>query len=298
MSQKKSQPTSEDFKKILGIGPAIEKRLHKADIQTYAQLGSKKPEQLASILEDMAGLSAQRIADQDWTGQARQLASENVSEEENASEENISNGEEIEERQHYAVFTVEFLLDQENAVRRTRVMHIQTREENVWAGWDQDRLVRFFAEKEGLKIPQPARAFAGASSFTTQAEPPDSALVGKFNLIELQPVSLGESGNMVWHNKPFELQLTLDLKEVDLSRHKDIGYTVRVFAKRLGESSEHEIGTASGRSMPADTVILKVGELQLPRGVYRLEALATLTGGDPGEAGPMAMVESSPLEVF
>jgi hypothetical protein len=299
MNEQDTQLENEDFKKILGIGPAIEKRLHEAEIHTYAQLSAKEPDELAVILEDMAGLSAERIADQDWTGQARQLAAENLSDEENASKESISNEEEeIEDRQHYAVFTVELLLDQENAVRRTRVMHIQTREENAWAGWDQDRLVRFFVEKEGLKIPQPTRVFARAGSFASQTEPVDEALVGNLNLSDLQPVSQGESGNMVWHNKPFELQLTLDLREVDKSAHRHIGYTVQVFAKRLGESTEREIGTASGKITPAGTVILKVGELQLPRGVYRLEALATLSSGKPGQTGPMAMVESSPVEVF
>jgi hypothetical protein len=294
MEKQETQLKNEDFKQILGIGPVIEKRLHEAGILTLAQLGSKEPEELASTLEDMAGISAERIADQDWIGQARELAPESASEPENVPME-----EEVEDRQHYAVFTVELLLDQENAVRRTRVMHIQTREENAWAGWDQNRLVRFFVDKEGLNIPQPAGTFASAGAFATQTEPSASALVGQFNLVGLQPISRGESETMVWHDRPFDLQLTLDLKEVDFPTQSDIGYTIRVFAKRLGGSFEHEIGTASGRITPADTVILTVGGLQLPRGVYRLEALATLTsGGEPGQAGPMAMMESGPLEVF
>lgn len=293
MEKQDTQLKHEDFKQILGIGPAIEKRLHEAGILTFAQLSAKKPEELASILEDMAGLSAERIAEQDWVGQARELAPETVSEPDNSPIE-----EEVEDRQHYAVFTVELLLDQENAVRRTRVMHIQTREENAWAGWDQDRLVRFFVEKEGLNIPQPAGAFASAGAYSTQGGPSASVLVGRFNLVGLQPISRGESETMVWHDRPFDLQLTLDLKEVDFPTQSEIGYTIRVFAKRLGGSFEHEIGTASGRITPADTVILKVGGLQLPRGVYRLEALATLTSGEPSQAGPMAMMESSPLEVF
>jgi hypothetical protein len=293
MDKQATQSKHEDFKQILGIGPAIEKRLHEAGILTFTQLSSKKPEELASILEDMAGLSAERIADQDWIGQARELAPEMASEPDNSPIE-----EQVEDRQHYAVFTVELLLDQENAVRRTRVMHIQTREENAWAGWDQYRLVRFFVEKEGLNIPQTAGAFASAGPYATQTGSSASALAGQFNLIGLQPISHGESETMVWHDRPFDLQLTLDLKEVDFPKQSDIGYTIRVFAKRLGESFEHEVGTASGSITPADTIILTVGGLQLPRGVYRLEALATLTSGEPGRAGPMAMMESSPLEVF
>lgn len=293
MEKQETQQKNEDFKQILGIGPAIEKRLHAAGILTLAQLSSKEPEELASILEDMAGISAERIADQDWIGQAHELAPETATE-----PDNVPIDEDVEDRQHYAVFTVELLLDQENTVRRTRVMHIQTREENAWAGFDQNRLVRFFVEKEGLNIPLPAGVFASAGPYATQTGLSASALVGQFNLVGLQPISRGESETMVWHDRPFDLQLTLDLKEVDFPKQSDIGYTIRVFAKRLGGSFEHEIGTASGRITSADTVILTVEGLQLPRGVYRLEALATLTSGEAGQAGPMAMMESSPLEVF
>jgi hypothetical protein len=45
------------------------------------------------------------------------------------------------DRQQYSTFVVELLLDEHRAVRRTRVVHIQTGIEQVWAGWDEERLL-------------------------------------------------------------------------------------------------------------------------------------------------------------
>jgi hypothetical protein len=45
------------------------------------------------------------------------------------------------DRQPYATFVVELLLDEQGNVRRTRVVHVQTGIERTWAGWDEERLI-------------------------------------------------------------------------------------------------------------------------------------------------------------
>jgi predicted flap endonuclease-1-like 5' DNA nuclease len=57
---------------IKGIGPEIKTRLHNAGILTFAQLSASSPEKIAAVV---AGLSAKRIAKENWIGQARKLAS-------------------------------------------------------------------------------------------------------------------------------------------------------------------------------------------------------------------------------
>lgn len=47
------------------------------------------------------------------------------------------------DKQRYATFVIELLLDQDGNVRRTRVQHIQTRADQKWAGWDEERLLAF-----------------------------------------------------------------------------------------------------------------------------------------------------------
>lgn len=57
-------------------------------------------------------------------------------------------------QQHYGTFVVEFLLDEHQEVRRTRVVHIQTGSEERWAGWDEERLLRFIVTHGDLSLPQ------------------------------------------------------------------------------------------------------------------------------------------------
>ena len=47
------------------------------------------------------------------------------------------------DRQGYETFVVELLVDEHRAVRRTRVVHVQSGAEERWAGWDRERLLRF-----------------------------------------------------------------------------------------------------------------------------------------------------------
>jgi large subunit ribosomal protein L21 len=60
----------DDFKRIYGIGPAIERRLHSAGIRTFADLAALSAEAIAALLPN---LSAQQITKQGWIPQARKL---------------------------------------------------------------------------------------------------------------------------------------------------------------------------------------------------------------------------------
>jgi hypothetical protein len=70
---------SDDLKLIDGIGPAVEKRLHRIGILTFAQLSTFSPADIAAAVTDIAGLSTERIIKQDWIGQARKLALQTTS---------------------------------------------------------------------------------------------------------------------------------------------------------------------------------------------------------------------------
>jgi hypothetical protein len=56
-------------------------------------------------------------------------------------------------QQPYSTYVVEFLLDEQREVRRTRVVHIQTQSEERWAGWDEERLLRFIMTHGDLSLP-------------------------------------------------------------------------------------------------------------------------------------------------
>ena len=64
------QPAADDMQKIAGIGPALATRLAEAGVTRYGDLASFTQERLGAVVH----VSPERIAGQDWIGQARRLA--------------------------------------------------------------------------------------------------------------------------------------------------------------------------------------------------------------------------------
>lgn len=137
--------TTDDFSLIKGIGPILSKRLHKAGIYSYNQLAVLSP---AALAEKISGLSAKQITRQDWIGQAHKLAPQKT-----RFKSPIKKVTKRIIRQHYVNFTIEFLLDEKNRIRCTRVVHVQSGDADTWAGWGADQLVDFLARHAGAHIP-------------------------------------------------------------------------------------------------------------------------------------------------
>lgn len=153
MGSEKSQPPStgessqsaDDFQRIQGIGPVIERQLYNAGILTYARLAALNPEQIGQLIKNLPLLSVERIARQDWPGQARALAADSAL---------LDTGDQATTSgpySRYATFTVELLLDDTDQVRRTRIMHVQDGEEEIWSGWDENDLIRFVAAHAAIE---------------------------------------------------------------------------------------------------------------------------------------------------
>ena len=71
-------PNSDDLKRINGIGPGVESRLHGVGIYTFAQLATLSPADIAASVSGLASLTTERIIKQNWIGQARTLALESA----------------------------------------------------------------------------------------------------------------------------------------------------------------------------------------------------------------------------
>jgi hypothetical protein len=126
-----------DLKLINGIGPVTEKRLHKEGVHTFAQVAKLSAEAVAGIIPYV---SPNQIRRQGWIRQARKLATritESGSVKKEAAVETS--------RQHYENFTVEFLLNQKNIIRRIRIVHVQSGDVDSWNGWDTDEISNFLA---------------------------------------------------------------------------------------------------------------------------------------------------------
>ncbi|WP_420628406.1 hypothetical protein [Candidatus Leptofilum sp.] len=277
MKQKSSPTTQDDFRQIKGIGPATEARLHAAEIYTYAQLTAVSPRTLAELLP---GFTAERIQQEDWLGQADALLS---------AAHSVADGD----GQRYATFTVELLLDKDNSVRRTRVVHVQEESKKSWSGWRPRAVKQFIAEQAGVTQKPKAKAepqttvdeltmqfvsnvetdrLKTAVASPTQPEQADTILQTN---VASQPLSveLNTPNILLQHGNAFNVQLYLDLEKISFEKQTPLNYQAAIYAAQLGSKARQKIGTAYGAiNTDAKKVAITVPTQIGAPGTYRLEA--------------------------
>jgi hypothetical protein len=175
MGNKRSRPGSkgtssqgDDFRAINGVSTAVEARLHRAGILTYAQFASLSPEDIMTIVGNISGLTVEKIIKQNWIAQARELALRMT------LEDTIEDEAPDENSLHHEKFEVDVLISPDKTVTHTRVTHTQTGEVDQWDGWHEQRLITFFARQANL------------SDLVTKAAPGE-------NLLPLPAVQIEES---------------------------------------------------------------------------------------------------------
>jgi hypothetical protein len=269
----------DDFQKIQGIGATIDRRLHDAGILTYQDLAARTPEQIAASLAGVAGLSAARIASQDWAGKAGQLAGP-------AAPPLPS-----ERDQHYASFHVELLLDVDNSVRRTKVHHHQSDTDETWPGWDEDRLLALLRDHIPLMAPrQPAEAAdlpPCAAPATTKPEtavpsgsqpegtasPPMSLSSSSLPIEELSLIRREGQRSHSWPpGEPTSIRFTLRVNRTSTLQAAAFDFTADVTASsKLGDNQRWTLGTVQGVMRVDELLSVELTGQPLPRGLYRLE---------------------------
>ncbi|MCA9918122.1 MAG: hypothetical protein KC445_09225 [Anaerolineales bacterium] len=290
MKQNQIPTRQDDFRQIKGIGPVTKERLHAAEIHTFAQLTAVSPQDLANVL---SGITAERIQQEDWHGQAKVLHGQ-------TDATGFDNG------QRYATFTVELLLDADNTVRRTRVVHVQDEDRKTsWSGWQPKALKQFIAKHAGLtqqrvngtqvkkeptptavsppakparrtaideltmrfiQPPQPGYAATAVSTTTPPAD--EEAPTG-------QPLSvtLDSPHVLLEHGHTFNVQVHLDLEKLTYDKHTPLNYQAAIYAARLGSAARQKVGTAYGAiNTQARQVAITVPTQIGSPGTYRLEA--------------------------
>jgi hypothetical protein len=293
------QTQADDFKLINGIKSGIENRLYKAGITTYAQLIALSPDDIVVAVGPLVGMTAERVIKQDWIGQARQLQSQR----EQALAEMHSDQSRA-ERQHYATFTLELLLGGENEVRRTRIMHIQGKAEETWAGWEQVRVINFIISRAELRLTKPEPVLAGPGLIeTTLPESQQPVLAGNPRLEELVVIPNAEDSprRLISASQPFGVHMTLDLSEVSTPKDTPLEYSTTIFSKKLGHGERMIVGKAKGSCMPEEKVIIGIEEASLQEGVYRLEAevfVKLLSEKEIHNSGLTAQLEGGLLRIY
>jgi hypothetical protein len=248
---------ADDFSRIKGIGNSIESHLHNAGILTFVQLAALSPAEIMTLISDVPGLSAKQIIKQNWTGQARALASDPTPVIlANNTNDQVS-------RQHYTTFVVELLLDATNNVRRTRAVHTQSAAEGIWPGWDAEHLVTFLVNKAELRLPiaKPQRTLSGLL---------------KVRELTLLPFGPHKQQVLLARNQPFDVHLVLDLSEVKAPDSPSLDCRATVYAKVLGGGPRLIAGEARSTLVPAQESVIDVKGVVFPEGASRLQTEVTL----------------------
>ncbi len=306
---------TDNFKLINGICPVIERRLYDAGILTFTQLATMPPGSVVPLVPGLAIRSADIITQQNWINQAHELASTLTP---TKSEHNaIRSGT----RQHYAMFTIELLLDEGNNVHRARVTHIQDKEEDIWVDWEETHLMNFIDRHAALpqSVSEPTHQVPAIAEslppVAASVEPVSSVLASAESvLFPIIPVSLGgmlrlprletmlanvdnpHSSNILHHDQPFNVRLTLDLAEVVAPSNVALNYTATVYAKGLNGGLRQIVGETYGTTTAENELVITMENLSVPQGIYRLEAVATLTL-PPVKRGLIAHLEGGILQI-
>jgi hypothetical protein len=277
--------TGDDFRKIAGIGQAIERRLHDAGILTYQDLAARTPEQIAASVADVAGLSSSRIASQDWAGQAGRLAGP------------AAPSLPSEPDQTYASFHIELLLDVDGSVRRTKVHHLKSGQDEAWPGWDEGRLIALLSGYIPLMAPrQPAEAPGPPSSATPPTDQQEEAAPSRSEMETAElPVSLpssflrienlgltreGQRSHRYAPDEPTSIGFTLHVTQAS-TRAATFDFTADVTASsELGDNQRQLLGTAQGAVRAGEPLPVELAGPPLPRGLYRLEATVAIYPAD------------------
>jgi hypothetical protein len=259
--------SGDDFQKIVGIGPVVARRLQDAGFQTYDDLAQRTPEEIAAV----AGKSSESIVSQNWIGQARELAG-------TSPEPSVP-------RQHYAAFQLEFLLESDNQVRRTKVRQHQTDVSDAWPGWDEERLIAFLRDR----IPV-ATATQPAGALDVE-RPPDEASVGvppapasqpslavraeglpsSFLAIEeLAPTRDGQRSYVSRPDEPNLVRLILHANRIDRPIPDTFDFSATIAARKLGGHDRVHLGTSQGTMRVSEPLSVQVAGPPLPNGLYRL----------------------------
>jgi hypothetical protein len=190
-----------------------------------------------------------------------------------------------------ADFAVTLQLDAANSVIQTHIMHMQSGSEEMWDGWAEERLLSFFIQRSYLSSAEPAvmaaAAGAGVQQAMTvanqgQAFQHRSSQTVSLHKLEVVTSNSDLNSQLLRHNQPFIVRLSLDLTSIAALGASPLAYTATIYAKNFSGKHTQMLGEVHGAITPAENVTLYVGGLTLPQGAYRLGASVIIdsTGRD------------------
>jgi hypothetical protein len=271
---------SDDLKLINGIGPAVERRLNGVGIYTFAKLAALPAHDIAKAVAGTGGLTVERITEQDWIGQARNLASKSISDK---TQKGVETPTELAFSQTASQVDPATLAAEETLSPSPVVSEPEL-------------------TSSAIEIVQPTQPGSKKDQIlqldVTMIEP-----IGAPNLsqIEIVPEDARTPLNCLPTDKPLDIRFTLDFNNTRIDADSQLSYRASIYSKSLEGYPRRIVGETSGiiTSMERVTVVIK--GIVLPKGIYRLKAFVIL---NPNTAHPtlksnlVASNESDLLMIF
>lgn len=186
---------------------------------------------------------------------------------------------------HSVNYVVELFTDEDNQVRRTKVHHVQSQEEETWDGWDGGRLLEFFENREELAVSPAPDEIEEAAQPAAPAEKPVRTVVTP-GLLEIEPARAGES---------LRMRVQMDLGHYPV--HGRLNYSAQVFAKRIGHHGNLTVAAGKGSVQAKPQLRIDLEGSPLGVGAYRTFAAVTLTPADTNSAPASMLTEGATLQV-
>lgn len=283
------------------------------------------PEEIAEQLGNPIGLK-ERIRRENWIAQAQELAALGKKTEPQALPNTLRSS------QGHETFAAELVLEADNQVSQTRLMHVPSGDEERWDGWNERLLINFFINRAGLHFstaaapveptlessaePLPGTGVEAALSEKPPAVPPDDAKPEPSNPEnDLSGVNLeilaGDprvSSRILRHDQPFCVRLLLDWANQADKENQPLTYTATIHTNRVGKVGSGQEQTnyqRRGRLVAGKSAFLRRRHLSSSRRVSydgfradpskRSRPLADLRSGVSNQRGTVAGLLSSHL---
>jgi hypothetical protein len=283
----------DDLKKITGIGPRVEARLKAAGITTLRQLAHTPANEIEAALKDLrGGYDADRVTREGWLSQAAALAA--------AVTDTTRKAEPAERVTHN--FTVEVQLAvASREIMSSKVVHIQTRDEATWGGWDGQRVVAFIEDRSGAQRSAPTASPVGETPPATQPAPgpvqviPDRETVPALHTFAMVPAS----GPEIAASGSITVAFSFDTTTIALPADQPSRAKIDIYARQPPVGKSFLVGSATADINPSGPVAIQIPCDLPPNGypvvLFAAVQLFTATGAGrkPSNALPDARLTVS-----
>jgi len=248
-----SRPVGQtDLKEVRGIGRKVDARLKEAGITDLGQLALTPVKELAAILVGVPGrFDADRILRENWLGQAAELAANSA-----GQAERVETAAPV--RHNFTIEVRRALAG--GQIESSRIVNVQTRDEEAWHGWNPQRLVAFIEERSGIPpTTQPERTdddVAPVPGVATGARRmgPDRTVKPGLHTFAMVP----GSGPDVSLWGPIKATLIFDAAAIRLPAGQSVEVKTDVFVRQRPPSKNILVGRGRMRVGAVDRVRLEI----------------------------------------